>query len=149
MKKNPCLARARGFTMIEMTIAVAVAGVLSSVALPSFEGQLQRVRRTDALVAMMQIQSSQERFRSNAMSYGSLSEIGAASMSPSRHYTLTTTASSGFGYEVLATASGTQARDTGCRVLKLSALGGTLVRTSGSDASTGNGDAANRKCWLM
>ncbi|MEO5697310.1 MAG: type IV pilin protein [Burkholderiaceae bacterium] len=149
MNRIPSLARARGFTLIEVTIAVAMAGVLSSVALPSFEGQLQRVRRTDALVAMMQIQSSQERFRSNAMSYGNLSEIGAASVSPSRHYTLTTTANSGLGYEVLATASGTQARDTACRVLKLSALGGTLVQSSGADASTGNGDATNRKCWLL
>ena len=41
--------RARGFTLIESMVALAVTGVLSSIAYPSVEAQVLRARRTDAL----------------------------------------------------------------------------------------------------
>ena len=139
----------RGFTVIELLVAASVAGVLSSVALPGFENQLQRARRSTVLVAMMQIQLAQERFRSNGISYGSLGEIGVPGVSPAGHYTLQTTAATAEGYEVLATAVGAQARDTACRFMRLSALGGNLVHASGPDSTTANPAAANRKCWML
>ena len=61
-----------GFTLIELMIATSVSGVLSSIAYPSFSGALQKVRRTDALVAMMQVQQAQERWRANNSRYGTL-----------------------------------------------------------------------------
>ena len=39
-----------GFTLIETMVTIGIAGVLSSVAYPSIEGQLMRARRSDALV---------------------------------------------------------------------------------------------------
>ena len=140
---------ARGFTLIELMIAVSVVGILSSVAYPSFEAPIQRTRRVDALVSMMEIQAAQERLRSRATRYGSLAEIGAADVSPSRHYTLQMTAFSAEGYEVLATATGAQARDTGCRHMKLAASGFNVVYTSGADVLVANADTANRKCWSL
>ena len=138
-----------GFTLIELMIAVSVTGILSSIALPTFEGQLQRARRSDVLVSIMQIQAAQERFRSYSASYGSLAEIGVPSVSSARHYLLQTSAAEAGGYDVLATATGTQARDIACRYMKLSALGANLVYASGPDASTANLAAANRKCWSL
>ena len=138
-----------GFTLIELMVGVALVGVLSSLALPTFEGPLQRARRADVLVSMMQIQAAQERFRGNATSYGSLAEIGIAGTSPGGHYTLRADAASADGYDVDATATGAQARDTACRHMKLSAVGMNLVYASGSDASVANPAAANRKCWNL
>ena len=66
----------RGFTLIESLVAVSVAAVLSSVAYPSLEGHVLRARRTDALVALMNAQLAQERYRSNNNSYGTLVEVG-------------------------------------------------------------------------
>jgi hypothetical protein len=53
------------------------------------------------------------------------------------------------GYDVLATATGTQARDTACRYMKFSTLGSNLAYASGPDASTANPAPANRKCWSL
>ena len=136
----------RGFTLIELMIAVAVAGVLSSVAVPSFEALLQRARRADALVSMLHVQTAQERFRSNSPAYGSLAEIGVASVSAAGHYSLQASASGASGYDALATALGRQARDTACRYLALRSTGGNLVYASGPDAAVANPAAVNRTC---
>ncbi len=141
--------RQRGFTLIELMIGVAVTGILSTVALPSFEGQLQRARRSDALVATMAVQAAQERFRSIALAYGSLAEIGMPTTSTARHYTLQITASDATGFELLATATGLQARDVACRHMKLRSSGMNLVYASGADATVANPAAANRTCWAL
>ncbi|MDE2092485.1 MAG: prepilin-type N-terminal cleavage/methylation domain-containing protein [Burkholderiales bacterium] len=138
-----------GFTLIELMIGVAIVGVLSSLALPSFEGPLQRARRTDVLVSMMLIQAAQERFRGNANTYGSLAEIGVTATSSAGHYLLRVSASGADGYDVHATATGAQARDTACRHMKLSAVGLNLVYASGADSSATNPAPINRKCWNL
>jgi len=148
-RTQPCRPRQRGFTLIELMIGVAVTGVLSSVALPSFEGQLQKARRADVLVATMTVQAAQERFRSNTAAYGSLAEIGVAATSGARHYALRITANDADGFELLATASGLQARDVACRHMKLTSSGMNLVYASGGDATVANPAAANRKCWAL
>jgi type IV pilus assembly protein PilE len=139
----------RGFTLIELMVTVSIAGILSSVALPSFEGQLQRARRTDALIAAVQVQAAQERFRSNGAAYGSLAEIGLPAVSTSKHYTLQITASDAAGFELLATATGAQVRDAACRYMQLRSIGMNVVHASGPDASLANPTAANRKCWSV
>lgn len=146
---RPTPPRASGFTLIELMIGVAVAGILSTVALPSFEGQLQRARRTDALVAMMAVQAAQERFRSVTAAYGNLAEIGVPATSTARHYTLQVTANDATGFELLATATGLQARDLACRHMKLTSSGMNLVYASGTDAAVANPAAANQKCWAL
>ena len=140
---------AAGFTLIELMITVSVVGVLSSVAYPSFIDQVQRVRRTDAVVAMMQVQWAQERWRSNRTAYGSLAEIGMSGTSAAGYYTLQVSANTANGYEVLATATGPQARDASCAKLKLSMQGANPVYASGPDLSTANSEATNRRCWSL
>jgi type IV pilus assembly protein PilE len=140
---------AAGFTLIELMITVSVAGVLSSVAYPSFMDQVQRVRRTDAVVAMMQVQWAQERWRSNSNAYGTLAQIGASGTSPAGHYTVAVSSPSADGYDALATATGPQARDTNCAHLKLSMQGANVVYSSGPDANLGNAADVNRRCWSL
>lgn len=140
---------AAGFTLIELMITVSVAGILSSLAYPSFMDQVQRVRRTDAVVAMMQVQWAQERWRSNSNAYGTLAEIGMSGRSTAGYYTLQLSANTVSGYEVMATATGAQARDATCAVLKLSMQGANPIYTSGADSSTANAEAINRRCWSL
>ncbi len=149
----PTQARRRracgGFTLIEMLAVVAMTGVLTSIALPSFEGQLQRVRRADVLVSMMQVQAAQERWRSNGARYGSLADIGTPARSAAGHYQLQLVSADADGYDVLATASGTQARDAGCRNMAVRVSGANLAYASGPDARVANPADLNAKCWNL
>ncbi len=148
--RTPTLPRhPRGFTLIELMIGVAVTGILSTVALPSFEGQLQKSRRADVLVATMTVQTAQERFRSNTATYGNLAEIGVPAASAAKHYTLQITANDADGFELLATANGLQARDVACRYMQLRSVGMNLSYTSGADATLANPAAVNQKCWAL
>jgi type IV pilus assembly protein PilE len=148
---SPCMglfsSRQRGFTLIELLFTIAITGVLSSVAYPSLLNVVQKVRRTDALVAVMQVQMAQERHRSNHLAYGSLADIGQPETTTSSHYTLEVANASSAGYELMAVATGAQARDSDCRYLKLTVDGLNVVRTSGSDATVANTAALNRRCW--
>lgn len=139
----------RGFTLLELLIVVSLAGVLVSIALPSFEAQLQRARRSDALVTMLQLQSAQERWRSNGVRYGSLADIGSPSVSAAGHYTLRVVSADEDSYELLATASGSQARDMPCRNMAVRMVGANPVYASGPDATVANPASANAKCWSL
>lgn len=136
----------RGFTLIEMLFAMAIAAVLSGITLPSFEAQMRKARRADVLTAVVRIQGAQERMRSRGTRYGDLAEIGAAPVTPAGHYRLQIIAFSADGYELHATAVGAQARDTACRFMAARAVGMNLVYASGSDALVANAEPINRRC---
>lgn len=137
----------RGFTLIEMLIALSMAGVLSSLAVPTFQGHLQKARRADVLVTMMQVQLAQSRWRANGTSYGTLAQIGVSGVSAAGHYRLALSSDADDRYEVLAAATGAQASDTACRNMLLRVVGANVVQASGTDATVANPAAVNRKCW--
>ena len=147
---RPALNRAqRGFTLIELLFSVTIAGLLSSVAFPAYQGTVQKVRRSDALVALMDLQMAQERFRSNNVAYGSLAELRSRATSPSGHYQLDVQTPTDAGFVVLATAAGSQRSDTACGVLRLTVDGANVSYASGSDGNVGNDSAANKRCWSL
>ena len=53
---------ARGFTLIEMMITVAVVAILATIALPSFLEQIRAARRADAAGALVTLSTAMERF---------------------------------------------------------------------------------------
>ncbi len=137
----------RGFTLIEVLVVLSIAGVLSSVAVPTFQGHLQKARRTDALVTMMQVQLAQARWRANGSGYATLAQIGMAGVSSAGHYTIALTSDNDDHYEVRAAATGAQAGDTACRNMVLRVTGANAAQASGPDASVANPAALNRQCW--
>jgi type IV pilus assembly protein PilE len=121
----------RGFTLIELMIVVAIAGILAAVAYPSFMDQVRKARRSDAIDVVSRVQQAQERWRADNPAYATLAALGIAAASPSGYYTIASTpganAAAVNSYTVTATAVAgkSQANDAGCATLTLTVAGGT------------------------
>ena len=162
-------AQARGFTLIELMIVVAIVAIIAAVALPNYFGSVRKSRRADAITEISKISQAQERWRANAPTYSANLGTGGLLVVPAA--TAVSTAgtvsssqydmSSGFyrlrvstdsandasgnplnrtSYAVLATAIGRQASDAQCATLTMTMTGGTLAYTS-------TGSAAANQCW--
>lgn len=143
--------RSRGLTMIELMIVTCVVTIFLVLMMPSFRGEVLRVRRADALQAIDQVHQGQERWRAQQPAYAaSLGDLGLAASSPAGHYSVnvaTETASQSTRYVISATATGAQAADAICRNLRMVVEGGLWQESSGPDTAYGNDDSTNRRCW--
>ncbi|MEA3298656.1 MAG: type IV pilin protein [Pseudomonadota bacterium] len=127
----------RGFTLIEMMIAVIVIGILAAIALPAYQDYVREARRADALDSLMYIQNLQEKWRANNPAYGSLANIGfTGTTSVDGYYSLAVSGASATGFVVTATGLGPQASDTGCTSITLTV-----------SAANPRGVKAPASCW--
>jgi type IV pilus assembly protein PilE len=143
------MRRANGFTIIELSVGLVMAGILAAVAIPNYIEYTKRGRRADAVAALTQIQLAQERWRANNAAYTTeLSALGATTTSPAGHYTLSIVAANAAGFQVTATASSTaQVQDTHCSTLRLTMAGGNVSYGS-SNASNVNDASGVNRCWV-
>ena len=141
----------RGFTLIELMIAVVVVAILAAVALPSFMDSIRKSRRSEAFGALSNIQQAQERWRANNAAY--TAEMGASGLNiptttANGYYTLAVPVASPASYQAVATAvSGkSQANDGNCAKLGVQMDGGNL--TYGGTSTSGTlSYAATSACW--
>ena len=75
--KNQVITFYRGFSLIELMIALAILVILASVAYPSYVQHIDRERRTEAQSILWIVASLQEEFYGDNYRYATPAELGA------------------------------------------------------------------------
>lgn len=76
--------KTRGFSLIELMIAVAIVGVLASIVFPSYRQYVIESRRSEAMAMLLQVMQQQERFYTEELSYTTnLTQLGFSANPPS------------------------------------------------------------------
>lgn len=128
----------RGFTLIEMLIAVTIAAILSSLALPSYASYMAKAHRLEGKLALQQLMLQQEQWRSQHPSYA---EESADLRAPTlQRYRLSVRDANAAGYTLVATAIGPQAQDRACAAFVLVVQGGDVQYRH-------EGSAPSGQCW--
>ncbi len=113
----------RGVTLIELSVTVAVVGILASLAWPSHLAQAQRARRLDATHALTTLQQAQEQFRLRHGAYATdLAQLGRTGrLSPQGQYELAVVAAAPGRVTLAARArpGGDQRNDRDCAEITL------------------------------
>jgi type IV pilus assembly protein PilE len=161
----------RGFTLIELMIALAIIAILAAVALPAYFESVRKSRRGEAVGLASQTAQAQERWRANNANFSGdfgpsgLRVVANPSSAPitnwnptlsnssplPTYYTLTIPvgASSPTAYTVRVEAThGGQASDTRCKAMEMRMVNGTI--TYASSTSVGTIAAATtdpNRCW--
>lgn len=76
-----CPARPRGFTLIEVMIAVAVVAILAAVAIPSYRDYVRRGQVQEAVTNLADLRTRLEQFYQDNRSYASAGACGVAAPS--------------------------------------------------------------------
>lgn len=139
----------RGFTMLELMVALLIAGLLAAVAYPSYRDQVRKGRRSDAIAALGALQLAQERYRGSSPKYAdSVSLLGRPEISEGGHYDLGIQNATGSSYTLVASAksNSSQAQDTACARMAISfGTGATQYLAAGPGAELAVDTA--RRCW--
>lgn len=131
---------ARGWTLIELVIALAVVAIIAAFAYSAYNDQVMKSRRADGQAMLFAAaQRQQQFFTINGNFTVTVGEggLGMATASPEGYYTLSISATANT-YALTATRAGVQASDTDCGNLTLNHLG---VR------GTVDGTLPAAKCW--
>jgi type IV pilus assembly protein PilE len=138
-------ARMRGVTLLELMAVVVIVGILGTLAVNSYRGYLLRTNRTEARMALLQVQAAQEKFFLQNNRYATSAELtlattadppglGVSATTPTGKYAITLARPTTTTYTATATAQGGQTEDdAACHTLR--------IREDGRREPTGDG------CW--
>lgn len=118
----------RGFTLIEVMIAIAIVGILAAIAYPSYIEQVRKTRRTEGKSMLLEVAAKQERFYTENNTYANDldDDLGYDSdpvTTEGGWYQVSVIAASATDYTLQAVPQGAQAGDTLCGALTIDSFG--------------------------
>jgi type IV pilus assembly protein PilE len=141
------LRRMRGVSLMELLVVIAVLGTLAAIAVPSYRRYLIRSQRSEAKIALMQVQTAQEKFYlqnntyTNSITGGPGVGLGMGTVSETGKYDIAITTFAADGQSYVATASprsgGGQTDDVICANFTINERGTRGI----------SGTGAAETCW--
>lgn len=147
--------RQRGFSLVELLVAVAILAILAGIGYPLYTDQVQKARRTDARNSLRMIAMAQERYYTVNGSYApnlaaddadgnllNLPDKLTDGDTMEGHYSISLVmgGADNLSYTLVATAQGGQADDESCQAFNLDQTGVTR-------ASDREGHDTTDTCW--
>jgi type IV pilus assembly protein PilE len=143
-----------GFSLIELMVVVAIATLLAAIAIPAYNSQIRKSRRTEAKTAIMDLAAREERYYATQSTYSQdpvALQYGAGAawpVSTGNYYVIknvaanapTANAAGTYLLTVTPAAGSTQLKDTSCQTF--------IVDQTGKQTSLDNtGTDSTATCW--
>jgi len=154
------MKRNNGFTLIELLITIAIIGILTAIAYPSYQDYIKKSRRADAQGALQGLAQAMERYYTTEGTYTGAASGGADTGAPSiysttspvdektPYYNLKIASAAASSYIIGAEPTAAQ-QDDGVLLLKSTGARAWDSNNSskGSLASFINETTASEQCW--
>lgn len=132
---------ARGFTLVELLVVVAVVGILAAIAVPQYSDYVTRSKLAEATATLSEHRVKMEQYFQDNRTYVSACATGSIAVTPTgRYFTYACSNESATTFTV--TATGIAAQGTGSFVF--------TINQANARATTGvpTGWATNTNCWV-
>ena len=147
-----------GFTLIEMLVTIVIAAILVVIALPTYQTQIRKSRRTEAKTAILDFAAREERYLATQNVYSSdpgqlqyTATGGSWPVSTGSYYQITTptvtnptaaspTALPTFSVTVVPAPGSPQLADSSCQSF-------TVTQTGLQSSTDSGGSPSTSSCW--